>query len=267
MRSTGSSCVNSDDLNACADLVRRADPERFKAAMAAPVTAREKLLPIYAFNAEVARAPWVTAEPMIAEMRLQWWRDVLEEIRSGGPVRRHEVATPLAAVLDEEGTRLLDDLIVVRRWDVYKDPFENAGAFEDYLTKTAGHLMWASARVLGAEDKSQTGVLGVGYAHGLANYLRAIPALEAAKRVPLQDGRPEAVRTLAEIGLKRLAQTRGGVNVLSRPARAALLPAWASGAILKNASRSPELVSAGALDISPLRSRVALMWRAATGRW
>ena len=70
-------------LQACADLVQRGDPDRFAAAMAAPVAARKVLFPLYAFNLEVARAPWVTEEPMIAEMRLQWWRDALGEIGGG----------------------------------------------------------------------------------------------------------------------------------------------------------------------------------------
>ena len=86
-------------IEACASLVRDGDPDRFAAAVAAPVPARAVLFPIYAFNLEVARAPWVTAEPMIAEMRLQWWRDVLSEIEAGGDVRRHEVATPLGAAI------------------------------------------------------------------------------------------------------------------------------------------------------------------------
>ena len=59
-------------LQACANLVARADPERFAAAMAAPLAARAVLLPVYAASIEVARAPWLTQEPMIAEMRLQW---------------------------------------------------------------------------------------------------------------------------------------------------------------------------------------------------
>ena len=65
--------------DACAALVERGDPDRFAAVMAAPVAARTRLWPLYAFNLEVARAPWVTKEPMIAEMRLQWWRDVVAE--------------------------------------------------------------------------------------------------------------------------------------------------------------------------------------------
>ena len=92
----------SDDVNACAAIVQRGDPDRFMATMAAPVAARRVLFPLYAFNVEVARAPWVTEESMIAEMRLQWWRDAVEEVAKGGVVRRHEVVTPLAEVLAPE---------------------------------------------------------------------------------------------------------------------------------------------------------------------
>ena len=73
---------------ACAGLVERGDPDRFLAVMAAPPAARARLFPLYAFNLEVARAPWVTQEPMIAEMRLQWWRDAVEMLAGDGPVAR-----------------------------------------------------------------------------------------------------------------------------------------------------------------------------------
>jgi hypothetical protein len=65
----------------------------------APVAARAPLFALYAFNLEVARAPWVTQEAMIAEMRLQWWRDTVEELGGPGPVRAHEVVAPLAEVV------------------------------------------------------------------------------------------------------------------------------------------------------------------------
>ncbi|MFP4274898.1 MAG: squalene/phytoene synthase family protein, partial [Paracoccaceae bacterium] len=117
--------TETDPIAACALIVQRGDPARFRATMAAPPAARRVLFPLYAFNIEVARAPWVTAEPMIAEMRLQWWRDALEEIASGGPVRRHEVATPLAEVLDAQGARLLDALVDARRADIARAPFDD----------------------------------------------------------------------------------------------------------------------------------------------
>ena len=233
--------------------------------MAAPVAARAVLFPIYAFNVEVARAPWVTQETMIAEMRLQWWRDALDEIRAGGPVRRHEVVTPLAAVLDAEGAGLLDQLVVARRWDIYREPFEEEAHFLDYLDRTAGNLMLAAGRALGPVDEGV--IRDAGFAHGLANWLYAIPALEQAGRVPLTDGRPEAVRALALDGLERLHRARVARGKVSRTARPALLPLWQSGAILSRAVSEPALVAMGALAPSPARSRLMLMARALTGRW
>ena len=118
-------------LQASADLVRKGDPDRFLAAMAAPPAARRVLFPLYAFNVEVSRAPWLTSESMIAEMRLQWWRDVLEEIRAGGAVRRHEVVDALVPVLDAEGRFLgavpPSELFRILREEHFEDLQHSAG--------------------------------------------------------------------------------------------------------------------------------------------
>ncbi len=87
------------DWTACAEQVQRADPDRFLSAMTARPDQRGPLMVLYAFNLEVARAPWVTKEPLIAEMRLQWWRDAIAEVFEGREVRRHEVVTPLGEVI------------------------------------------------------------------------------------------------------------------------------------------------------------------------
>ena len=139
-------------VQACAELVRRGDPERFMATMAAPVPMRAAFFPLFAFNLEVARAPLVTAEPMIAEMRLQWWSDTVEEIAAGGPVRRHEVATPLAAVASGPALALLRGMIEARRADIGAVPFADWPAVDDYLLDTSGNLMAAAAMLTGAGD-------------------------------------------------------------------------------------------------------------------
>ncbi len=250
------------DLTACAALVERADPDRFLATMAAPVAARRVLFPLYALNVEVARAPWVTQESMIAEMRLQWWRDALAEIAAGGPVRRHEVITPLAEVLSPDLAAAADEMIAVRRWDIYRDPFEDAAHFDRYIDQSAGTLMWLAARSLGEAEESA--VRDAGFALGLANWFRAIPELEARNRIPLLDGTPDGLRTLAERGLARLARARaGGVN---GPAFAALLPAWQAGVILRQVVREPRRVGEGTLGTSAARKRLGLMVTAARGR-
>lgn len=253
------------DLVACADMVRRGDPSRFKATMAAPVAARLVLFPIYAFNLEVARAPWVTQEPMIAEMRLQWWRDVLEQIRSGDGARRHEVVTPLARVLDAEMTDLLDALIAARRWDTERAPFDSDADFSRYIAATSGNLMRVAARALGpAQDDV---VRDAGFALGLANWFRAIPALEAAGCRPLPDGRPEAVREWAKEGLRSLARARAHRSQVSRAALPAMLPLWETGHTLRAAARDPRKVGQGTLAPAPVHGRAMLIARAMSGRW
>lgn len=256
----------SDDLNACAGLVERGDMERFMAAMAAPPAARDVLFPLYAFNVEVSRAPWVTQEPMIAEMRLQWWRDALDEIARGDTPRRHEVVSPLSAILDDPACAVLDRLVLARRWDIYRDPFEDAAAFDTFLDDTAGGLMWVAARALGAPDAAEQTVRDIGFAHGLVAWFRAIPALEAAGRVPLVDGRPEAVAGLARRALDRLGQARKAQTALPRASRAALLPAWKSAPILRAVAKDPARVSAGAVDLSEAGSRLRLILAAGRGR-
>jgi phytoene/squalene synthetase len=253
------------DLTACAALVERADPLRFRATMAAPVAARRVLFPLYAFNVEVARAPWVTQEPMIAEMRLQWWRDVCAEIAQGRPVRRHEVATPLAAAITAEDASLLDTLVAARRWDVYKDPFEDEAHFTRYLDQTAGTLTWVAARRLGAAEEQV--VRDAGHAAGVAAWLLAIPELEARGRVPLLDGTGAGVSALAQGALDRLGAARRHRSAVSRPARAALLHVGALEPVLKSAVRDPGRAGQGGLPDPVAADRTRLAFRALTGRW
>ena len=253
------------DLNACAALVERGDPLRFRGAMAAPVAARRILFPLYAFNVEVSRAPWMTQESMIAEMRLQWWRDVCEEIAEGRTVRRHEVATPFAAVICIEDAQLLDELVAARRWDIYKDAFEDAAHFERYIDQTSGHLTWVAARNLGDADESV--VRNAAYATGVAAWLRAIPELEALGRVPLLDGTPQGVRALAEGALERLKLARAGRSKVSATSGAAMLHVGQAEAVLRAAVKDPSMVAEGSLPDPVRADGLRLAYRTFTGRW
>ncbi|MEM8655083.1 MAG: squalene/phytoene synthase family protein [Pseudomonadota bacterium] len=222
---------------ACARIVEQGDPDRFRTAMAAPVAARAKLFPLYALNVEVARAPWVTQEAMIAEMRLQWWRDALEEIAAGGEVRKHEVTTPLANVLTRAMARRLDEIAAARRWDIYKNAFEDAAHFDRYLDQTAGHLMWTAAEMLGAPADQERAVRSVAAVAGLAAFLRAVPKLEQAGRIPLLDGTGAGVAALAR-------RFRAGLVLPRLPSAAwpALWPALGAGRVLEQIARDPAAV-------------------------
>jgi phytoene/squalene synthetase len=253
------------DLTACAQLVERGDPDRFAATMAAPVAVRKVLFPIYAFNVEVSRAPWVTKEAIIAEMRLQWWSDALEEIASGGLVRRHEVVTSLAHVLDAEAAQVLQRAVQARLWDIYRDPFENNAAFSKYIEDTAASLLLAAAQSLTGQMPAI--LTDLGYATGLAQFLRAVPELERQGRRPFVDGRPDAVRDLAQKGLVRLETARREKGTLPSEARPITLAAWQAEPVLKQAKVDPRRVADGTLGTSEAAKKARLMWQAATGRW
>ncbi|MEO8243025.1 MAG: squalene/phytoene synthase family protein [bacterium] len=250
-------------LDACAALVERGDPDRFAAVMAAPVAARARLWPLYAFNLEIARAPWVSKEPMIAEMRLQWWRDVLAEPTA----RAHSVAAPLHDLIRDAAlpVAVLDRMAAARRWEVYSEPFADRAAFDSYLDDTAAGLMWLAARSLGAPEAAEAAVRALGWATGLVNYLRAVPDLEARGRLPLVDGRPEAVRGLAEDGLRCLVNARGGRHLVGAGAPA-LLAGWQTAALLRRVQREPTVVAEGRLALSEFSRRGRLVWQALTGR-
>ncbi len=253
--------VFDEDLTACAALVQKGDPDRFHAVMAAPVSARPMLFALYAFNIELSRAPWASQETMIAEMRVQWWRDIGNAIADGTPVRRHFVSTPLSQVLPADLATHIDAMAEARRWDIYKDPFEDEAAFDAYIQNTSGSLMWMAASMLGDADEET--VRGYGYAMGLANFLRAIPELENQNRVPLLDGTPEGVQSLAKKGLKVLQNARKGQ--VSKAARPALLAAWQAKAILAQAAREPHRVGKGALGQSEFTKRAGLLWHSLLG--
>ncbi|WP_010139866.1 squalene/phytoene synthase family protein [Oceanicola sp. S124] len=255
----------SDDLTACAELVERGDAARFRTTMAAPPEARLALFPLWAFNIEVSRAPWVTQEPMIAEMRLQWWRDALDEIRLGEGIRRHEVVTPLSARLTPEGAGLLDQLIEARRWDIWKEPFEDEAHFLRYLDATSGHLLRAGAGMLGAA-LPEVVAADAGFALGLAAWFRAIPALEGAGRMPLPDGRESAVAGLAAEGLTRAAAARRARREVPRALAPLFYGLPEAVAVLKLAQAQPGRVADGALETAPLAQRLGVL-KASLGRW
>ncbi len=251
------------------DLLRAGDPDRYLATRAAPDWIQARLWPLYAFNLEIARAPYVTAEPMIAQMRLQFWHDVLDEIAQGARPRAHEVATPLAQVWREAGLPL--DLghamTAARNWDIARVPFADEAAFEGHIDATSGHLMWLSARALGAAPHAEPVVRDLAHAAGLAQWFLAVPALKAAGQTPLIDESPDTLRRLAGAGLARLARARAARGKVARNAGPALMVGWQAGAILRRARAAPERITQGALASSEFSRRGSLLLRVLSGRW
>lgn len=280
-------------IAACAALVAKGDPDRFAAAMAAPVAAREVLFPLYAFNLELARAASASREPIISEIRVQWWADALVGASAGaqvagstggngsgagagntglGQAGAHEVAAPLAALIARGRTPvdLLQRLVEARRRDVWREPFADMAAMSDYLEDTGASLMWAAASALGAPGDAEAPVRALGWAAAAVAYLQALPEIEARGLAPVPQGDIAGLVRAAQL---RLREARAGRRRIGAGAPATLA-AWQAGPLLAQITRlakseaelDPASLARG-LHLSEFARRGRLLWVATTGRW
>ena len=90
-----------DDLD---QLIRRVDPDRWLTSrFIADQGARANVLALYAFDHELARGRRAASTQLLAEIRLTWWREVLDEIFAGGAPRHHPVAEALGEAVRRRG--------------------------------------------------------------------------------------------------------------------------------------------------------------------
>ena len=175
----------------CEELVRAADKDRFLASLFAPADKRRSLLALYAFNIEAAGVRDRAREPMPGEIRLQWWRDVINGEREG-----EAAANPVAAALIETFARFglpkepILHLIEAHAFDLYDDPMPTLDALEGYGSKTDSALIRLAARiVLGNDDDAlRRAAEPAGIAMAFVQVLRSV-ARHASRRqiyIPVQ---------------------------------------------------------------------------------
>jgi len=153
--------------------LKSVDPDRYRAALLADGTARENLWLLYAFHYELAKIPELVSEPMVGQIRYQWWRDAIEEIYSGQIVRSHEIATPLAKLLIEKDVPRfwIDQLIDGRERDLDPQPFADMDAAKSYGRQTSGILSQIAVKILDVDPNAA--VVTAGEAWGLTGLARA----------------------------------------------------------------------------------------------
>jgi phytoene synthase len=167
---------------ACEATVRRADPDRYFSALFAPADKRPLLFALYAFNHELARIAEAVREPMMGEIRLQWWRETVESAREGQP-RVHDVALALAEMFCQIDlpAKIFDDMIDARAFDLSPDAFPDDAARDAYLDDTSGNLTRLAVRILGAGSVHDDLAREAGIAYGLVGLIRS-ETFHAARR-------------------------------------------------------------------------------------
>lgn len=172
--------------------VREADRDRFLAALFAPEPARTGLMALLAFDHELGRAHAVASEPLLAEIRLQWWREAATEAAGSGKpraqpvveslsetVRRHGL-TPerMIALIDARAEEIEGPLDVVRTGTAFADLALAVLGVDDVTTRKAAHAV-AAACLMG-EGEERRAVLLEARAAGKVD-LAALPILLPAR--------------------------------------------------------------------------------------
>ncbi|MCP4328080.1 MAG: squalene/phytoene synthase family protein [Alphaproteobacteria bacterium] len=230
----------------CADLVRKLDRDRFLTAQFAPPERRDDLFALYAFNVEIAKTREVVNEPILGQVRLEWWRETVESLFAGQH-RHHQVADALGRAIENRSLNraLFDGLIDAREFDLDGGPPATMAELERYAERTSANLTLLALQVLGFDD-GVPALAGhhVGVAWAFTGLLRAVPYHARHRRLYLpqdmlagagidqeelfagraQPGLSAVAAAVAQKAEEHLGQARGHRDV-PRHALAALLPA------------------------------------------
>ena len=276
--------MTAPELSPVATLVRQLDPDLFHAALFAPEPARERLMVLYAYDIELSKAAMRSAEPLIARMRLQWWRDLVAGIGAGEPPRQHEVAGPLHGVLSAHALPADDLALLIDAREMELDGPMNEGRFAEWVDGRFGALTRLAVHLLvGENPDARCAATMVGHAMGVGFALRMavtlageanlymLPGLAPSGRAELARGRTTdetraIAHRLADQAQALLATARVGHRAaVPKAATPALLPVWRAERVLKQALRQDFVLPR---DMAGQGGRgVALAWRALLGWW
>ena len=168
-------------------IARAGDPDRALAALFAPRDARHDLFALYAFNVELARIAEQVSEPDLGAIRLQWWREAIEQAGKGKATGQ-PVADALGSAIGHHtlSRERIAGLIDARLFDVGTKIMPDWLSLQSYLHDTAGTLFVLAAQILGSRnDWLETAAATAGIAYGLTGLMRALPVHIAQGRIYL----------------------------------------------------------------------------------
>jgi phytoene synthase len=280
MAGTGPSHGQSIELRrAGLDALRAADIDRYLALLLAPEEAQADLSTLLLFNAEIAAIRDRIREPLPGEIRLQWWRDVLDGQRVG-EAEAHPLASSLLEMIARRGLPLtpLSGMCEARVFDLYDDPMPDRTSYEGYAGETASALLQLSAFLLDADAAAQTATVSghAGVAQAVAGHLMLLPISQARGQVfipgdllaatgldrdSLLAGKNKmaieaTVQAFAGFGRDHLAKARKAL----RGVPATVQPAYLSVALVEPVLKRAEKLGARCLEVSPRPSQWRRQW-------
>lgn len=272
----------------CAESVRRQDRHRYLTAVLAPPDGRKRLLALYALNLELAKASELTSDPMLAEIRLTWWREAVSELYQKR-LRKHMVVEALARseLAEHVPHGDMESLIDIRIEDLESERFASIDDLVRFAEDSAGALARLAIRCLNHGDDDLEAVAGdVGTVWGLVGLMRSLPQCARSRRLYLPTAglarlglSPEQfyaglagealgplVGEILGIAEARLEAARRRCPRPPRWSLPVLLLAEPAGAYLERLKRQGCNVFAAEVRLGRVKAPLALAWRHWLGR-
>ncbi|XP_043922503.1 NADH dehydrogenase (ubiquinone) complex I, assembly factor 6 isoform X2 [Protopterus annectens] len=146
------------DKDYCVELVRKRDYEGFLCSLLLPAESVSSAFALRAFNVELAQIKDSVSQKSIGLMRVQFWREVLDDIYKDHPTQQ-----PVAKELLKE--KNLDNHV-----------FRNLQELETYSENTQSSLAYLMLETLGVKDvQADHAASHIGKAQGIVTCIRATP--------------------------------------------------------------------------------------------
>ncbi len=147
----------------CLGALKQASRDHYLACLLMPEIVRGHMAALYLFDVETARIRDLIREPMPGEIRLQWWRDVLQGSADGaesGPLA-HALKNTISkhALPLEPFMALLD----ARIFDLYDDPMGSIQDFELYAGETVSSVIQLGL-IICDKEKARDNAVAAGHA-------------------------------------------------------------------------------------------------------
>ncbi|XP_041455674.1 NADH dehydrogenase (ubiquinone) complex I, assembly factor 6-like [Lytechinus variegatus] len=176
---------NVRDGQYCLDLVRKQDYEGFLVSLLMPEESRSAAITLRAFNAELASVRDSVSNVHIGKLRLQFWKDGLENIYAGKPAHQ-PIALELFKAVNRHklSKRWLSRMIEEREKTLEDKPFPSVADVESYAENTSSSLLYLTLQSLGIHDvHADHAASHIGKSQGIVNLLRGIPLLAQRRDV------------------------------------------------------------------------------------
>ena len=238
----------SSDIEFCTVELRKYDYYRYLCCLLAPEKFRSKLLTIYAFNNEIAKIKDIITEPMAGHIRLQWWRETIDDIYNGAQKdHKNEIVSSLYELISKTKIpkKMFDDLIDAREDDIDFSTPQDLNDIKQYAINTSSnlfYLIFSALNINGQQDHEAAYRAGISYA--ITGIMRSIKHRAYRKQIMLPkdlmdqnkltsrevvDGKNiektfSVVKAMCDMAQMNLQHVKALSGEISKEAKIALLP-------------------------------------------